>query len=481
MSITQVGSIALWILLILLPVQLIIGWLVARKSGESASHYFISGKQLPLILIFFADFATVMGVGNFIGYAGKGYEIGLSQFWMLLGEQGSKVVFALVLAGMIGRYAYNTINEFMEKELFHDKWLRAMGGLIMTIPMICWTGAQAIGIGSLLSVVMGIDPVSGIWVASLTAILYTVMGGMWAIAWTDLLQGIIRIFVGFTFFAVVYIGVDGVGGIKTAVTAAKPALWSVSGIGFWAALGLFLTPVVGQFTYQAWWQRCFSAKDHKVARNGFLYTAIFAVFMCSASIMVGMAAFVLNPDLPRPDMAFPWLLSNWLHPWLAALLVVTIIGADMTVSAGLLNSGVTLLLMDVIRPLFRPEASDAELVKMARWMTLILGIGAVGVAFAFPTVLSAALFGYTVTGAGLFLPLMLGLFWKDKDGNTRVTKNAALASLIIAGGVGAYIQYTPALLKMFGGGVVPGLAISFILTVAVSLYEGAGKKNNVAG
>ena len=471
MEISYIGKISLGILAVLLPLQLIIGYLVARKSSQSISHYFISGKQLPLLLVFFADFATVMGVGNFIGYTGKGYEIGLSQFWMLLGEQGSKVVFALFLAGIIGKYAYNTINEFLEQEMFHDKWLRAIGGIIMTVPMICWVGAQAIGIGALLSVVMGVDPTTGIWVAALVAIMYTVMGGMWAIAWTDLMQGIIRVVVGFIFFYVVYKGANGVQGIHDAVVNTHPELWSMKSLGFGAAFALFLTPVCGQFTFQAWWQRCFSAKDAKVAQRGFLYTSIFAVVMCSASIMVGMGAHAINPDLARPDMAFPWLLMQWLDPIIAALLVVTIIGADMTVSAGLLNSGVTLLLMDVVKPLFKPNAADSELVQLARWMTMILGIGSVWVAFNFPSVLSAALFGYAATGGGLFIPLVLGLLWKDKNGKTMVTKNAALVSLIFGGGTAAVIQYVPSLSKIFGGGIVPGVVVSLILTVGITLLE----------
>lgn len=471
MNVTYVGVIALSILAVLIPLQLWIGAKMAGKSSQSAAHYFISGKELPLLLVFFDDFATVMGVGNFIGYAGKGYSIGLNQMWMLMGEQGSKVLFAVLMAGYIGKFAYNTINEFLQHELWHDKWLRAVGGVVMVIPMICWVGAQAIGIGSLLSIVMGIDPVTGIWVASLTAIIYTTLGGMWAIAWTDLLQGIIRVVVGFIFFVVVYLGVDGIVGIKTAVTATKPELWSMSSIGMSSAIAIFLAPICGQFTYQAWWQRCFAAKTARTARTAFLSTAVLAVIMCSASIMVGMAAYTLNPNLPRPDMAFPWLLNNWLHPVLAALLIVTIVGADMTVSAGLLNCGVTLLLMDVVRPLFKPNAEDKELVKYARIMTFFVGIGAVGVAFLFPTVLSAALFGYTATGSGLFIPLVLGLLWRDANGKTCVTKNAALSSLILAGGIGAYIQYDAALLQMFGGGIVPGLCISLLLTLGVSLFE----------
>jgi Na+/proline symporter len=78
-NVTQVGVIALWVLAVLIPLQLYIGYRVAAKSSQSAKHYFISGKELPLYLIFMADFATAMGVGNFIGYTGKGYQIGLNQ------------------------------------------------------------------------------------------------------------------------------------------------------------------------------------------------------------------------------------------------------------------------------------------------------------------------------------------------------------------------------------------------------------------
>ena len=104
----------------------------------------------------------------------------------------------------------------MEKEWFHDKWLRAASGILMCFPMVAITGAQAIGIGTILNVCMGVDVTTGIWVAALTAILYTVMGGMWAIAWTDLIQGIIRIIVGFVFFYTIFHFMHGVSGIQAA-------------------------------------------------------------------------------------------------------------------------------------------------------------------------------------------------------------------------------------------------------------------------
>ena len=87
-------------------------------------------------------------------------------------------------------------------------------------------------------------------------------------------------------------------------------------------------------------------------------------------------------------------------------MVVTIIGADMTVSAGFLNSGVTMLTMDIVKPLIRKNADDKELVAWARWLTFLLGVAAIWVAMTFPTVVSAILFGYAAVGGGLFVPLM---------------------------------------------------------------------------
>jgi SSS family solute:Na+ symporter len=477
MKITVIGTYALWMLVVLVPSQILVGYLMAHKGSQSAKHYFISGKELPLFLMFFLDFASVLGVGNFIGYAGKGYEIGLSQFWMMLGEQGTKVIFAVTVAGIAGRYAYTTFNEFLEQQLFHDKLLRVLGGFAMTIPMVAWIGAQAMGLGTLLAVVMGVDPVTGIWVATLTAVIYTAVGGMWALVWTDVLQGLVRLVVGFVFFGVVFLKTGGIDGIRTGVLAVQPNLWSFGNTGFAQNLALFITPMCGVFTLQVWWQRCFSAKDSKTAFRGFFYTALFAMAMCSASIMMGMAAHVLNPHLARPDMAFGWLLVNWLHPVFGALLVVTIIGADMTVSAAFMSSGVTLVIMDIVRPLMKGERPDKTLIQWARWLTFIFGLGSVWVALHFPTVLSAGLWGYTFTGGGLFLPLVIGLLWKDKAGKTCVTKNAAIASLLIGGTTAAVIQYVPSLFKRFGGGIIPGLTLSLILTIGISLMERWSKRS----
>ena len=106
-----------------------------------------------------------------------------------------------------------------------------------------------------------------------------------------------------------------------------------------------------------------------------------------------------------------------------------------------------------------------------------LGLGSVWVALHFPTALSAGLWGYTFTGGGLFLPLVIGLLWKDKNGKPASPKTPPSLSLLIGGTTASVIQYVPRLFKMFGGGIIPGLTLSLILTVGVSLVERSIKRN----
>jgi SSS family solute:Na+ symporter len=252
-------------------------------------------------------------------------------------------------------------------------------------------------------------------------------------------------------------------------------------LGGFAALSLLLGPMTGQFTAQHWWQRCFAGKSPKTAKNAFLGSGLFCVVMCTCSVLMGIAAHALNPNLARPDMAFAWMLNNWLNPVVGGLLVVTIIGADMTVSAGFLNSGVTMLTMDVVRPLFRQNAGDKELVNWARWLTFVLGIGTIWVAMHFPTVVSAILFGYAAVGGGLFMPLMLGLLWKDKNKQTYVARHAAMASLFLGAGTVLMFELTPNLFKIFGGGIIPGSVVSLVLTLGISLIQLPGRKQTSKG
>ena len=99
-----------WILTVVIcGVFLVISWRVREASNQSFSHYAIGGASFSILMIFFTQFASIMGAGNFIGHAGSGYANGVSWLVFIAGEQGAKIVFALTFAGFAGAMRYNTL------------------------------------------------------------------------------------------------------------------------------------------------------------------------------------------------------------------------------------------------------------------------------------------------------------------------------------------------------------------------------------
>ncbi len=87
----NIGSI-FWILTVIIcGVFLVISWKVRERSGQSFKHYAIGGATFSIIMIFFTQFASIMGAGNFIGHAGSGYMNGISWLAFIAGEQGAKI------------------------------------------------------------------------------------------------------------------------------------------------------------------------------------------------------------------------------------------------------------------------------------------------------------------------------------------------------------------------------------------------------
>ncbi|GAK60710.1 sodium:proline symporter [Candidatus Vecturithrix granuli] len=191
----------LWIITIVMcGAFLYISMKFQGEAKSSFSNYAIGGKSFPMYLIFFTQFATIMGVGNFVGHAGKGYQIGLPWMAFILGEQGSKIIFALFFAGLAGRFTYNTFPEMIDDLIARDKITRALSGLLASMIMIAWVGGQGKAFGNIFNIATGANPIPVILLFSAVFIVYTALGGIYSVVWTDLLQGIMVLIFGTIFY-----------------------------------------------------------------------------------------------------------------------------------------------------------------------------------------------------------------------------------------------------------------------------------------
>lgn len=461
----------LWIITILmLGAFLAISLKVKDKAEMSFSNYAIGGKTFPMYLIFFTQFATIMGVGNFVGHAGNGYEIGLSWMAFILGEQGAKVIFALFIAGFAGRFTYNTFPELMDDLIIRDKYTRALAGVLASSIMIAWVGGQGKALGSIFNVITGVDPLPIILLFSGVFILYTAIGGIYSVVWTDLLQGVLVLVFGTTFYIYAFRPVDfSVAQIGVRLSElGRSDMWHFGINDPLRILNMFITGTIGILVAQIYWQRCFSAKTPKTARNGLLYSGIIAILAVMLTALVGMIIYTLNQDL-APGDAMAWFMMNYVPIGVAGMIFALVLAAGMSSADSNLNSAAVLITNDLIRP-FKPHATDDQLVRYAKWLTVVIGIfAALGAIYA-TSILDLFSRAYQMAGAGLVPLLLIGLLWKEKPGvahqagarNSRVTPWAARIGII----AGSVLTQIPAL---GSNRVLIALAVSAVLVVLLSL------------
>ncbi|MDI3534020.1 MAG: solute:Na+ symporter, family [Thermosediminibacterales bacterium] len=463
-------GVLLWVItLVMCGAFLYVSWKVSNQATSSFSHYAIGGGTFPIYLIFCTQFATIMGVGNFVGHAGKGYSLGLPHIAFILGEQGSKIVFALVFAALAGRFTYNTFTEMIDDLLVRDKVTRALGGLLASMIMIAWVGGQGKGFGTIFNIVTGANPIPIILFFSAVFILYTTLGGIYSVVWTDLIQGILVLIFGTAFyiyaFSPVHWSIAELGARMAAV--GKAELWSFSNVPPMTLVTKLVTGCIGILAAQIYWQRCFSAKDGKTARNGLLFSGIIAIIMVMLTALVGMVILTLNQGL-KPDDAMPWFMLNYVPVGISAMIFVLILAAGMSSADSNLNSAAILIVNDLIKP-FKPDATDKELVKYATTFTVIIGIFAALAAIYAKTIIGLFSKAYAMAGGGLVPLLIVGLLWKERPNepfemgkkNSKITPWGARIGLI-AGSVLTQIS------ALGPNRVIIALVVSTILIVVVS-------------
>ena len=442
----------------------LIGWKLKDEASKSFTSYAIAGGTLPFILVMFTDMSTIMGAGNFMGHATYGFKIGYSQIFFVLGEQGSKIIFALIFAGFAGRFVYKTIAEMMDDLLFRDKISRGIVGLLTVCIMTAWVGGQGAGLGYVFQQFTGADPTVIILFFSAIFILYTFLGGIHGIVWTEFVQGLM-----IAVFSVVFY-VAAFAPVHFSLTELNARLVATGGAGLtqikfnFAALNNFITGCFGILAAQVYWQRCFAAKDGKTARNGMLVAGTFAVITVSLTVLVGMVTRTLNPGLD-PNMAMPWLMAHQVPMAVTAIVFTLILAAAISSAASNLNSAAVILANDLVSP-FNNKISDQSLLKIAKGTTIIVGIFAALAAMYSPSIIALFSKAYTMAGGSVVPVLLVGLLWKrdyrrafqaGAKHNSRLTPWGARVALV----VGAVIS-----LKY---GILWGIGLAAVLAIVISL------------
>lgn len=443
---------------------LIMSFRFKEQANTSFAHYAIAGGTLPFFLILFTDIATIMGVGNFVGHSAKGYDIGFANIPFVIGEQGAKILFAFVFAGFAAKFTYHSIAEMMHDLLLRDKVSRALIGILTASIMIAWIGGQAKGMGDLFAVFTGTDPLAMILIFSAVFIIYTMVGGIYSVVWTDLIQGALIIGLAIWFYIQVFAKIDfSFATLETKLAEVGASELFQFNLSMMDVLTLFVTGCFGILAAQVYWQRCFAAKEPKSAKRAMFYSGIVAiVFTCMATI-AGMVSKVQNPDL-NSNQAMPWLILEEMTLGAALIFFTLIFMAAISSASSQLHSAAVVIINDLVIP-NSAKKTESNYVRLTRWCVVLVGVFSIAAALWASSIIGLFSMAYTMAGGGVIPVLIVGLLWKRR-------KNEEFQMGVQNSGVsiwGARVGLVSGALFSVALGILWGVVISAILTIIVSL------------
>lgn len=413
---------------------------VIRKKQNNTEDYFLAGRNVGWFVVGASIFASNIGSEHVVGLAGAGAG---NKLPMLIYEIHAWIVLLLgwVFLPFYARSGVFTMPEFLEKRFdARARWILSIFSIIAYVLTKISVTIYAGGI--VVSALLGIDFWTGAIATVVLTGIYTILGGMRAVVYTEALQAMVLV-VGAA--ALTFIGLDKVGGwssIQQTVTPEYLNMWrSASDPDFpWPSLVITST-IVGIWywcTDQYIVQRALTAKNIKEGRRGTIFGALLKLLPVFLFLVPGIIALTLKMrgqlEWDTPDQAFPVLMSNLLPSGLRGLVAAGLLAALMSSLASVFNSCSTLFTVDIYKKL-RPETSEKKLVRtgqIATVFTVIVGI----IWIPIMSNISGVLYEYlqkvqTYIAPPIAAVFLLGIFYK------RINSQGAFVTLIVGFLVGA--------------------------------------------
>ncbi len=459
-----------------------IAFWVTRKGDKTSEDYFLAGKSLPWWAIGASLIAANISAEQFIGMSGSGFAIGLaiaSYEWMA--ALTLLIVGKFFLPIFIRKQLY-TIPEFIEKRYNENlKTILAVFWIALyvfvNLTSVLYLGATALdtimgdGSGSIMVFVIGL---------AAFAALYSLWGGLAAVAWTDVIQVVLLIVGGLitTYIALTHVSSDGtiMSGFRKIYEAVpekfsmildkgeiitpngKDAYLDLPGLAVIFG-GLWVANIYYWGFNQYIIQRTLAAKNLGEAQKGIAFAAFLKLLIPLIVVVPGIVAYVMNTDAQGlltatsvdptflgdqgniiNDNAAPWLISNFIPTGLKGLVLAALAAAIVSSLASMLNSTATIFTMDIYKPYIAPEANEGKLVNVGRITAGLALLIAVLIAPQLSNLGQVFQYIQEYTGIvspGILAVFILGLFWK------KTTNKAAIWGAILSIPIALYFKVAP--------------------------------------
>ena len=400
----------------------------------------------------------MLGGASTVGGVKLGYLYGISGMWLVFMFGLGILVLSAVLVPRILHLNLYTVPELLERR--YSASARIAGGVVMVAYDFMVAVTATIAVGSVMEVIVGIPRTQAILLSSAVMVAYSVFGGMWSLTVTDIVQFVIKT-VGILFI-LLPAAIIHAGGFGTMAERLPAGFFSLTHIGGAKILSFFVLYFFGIILGQDVWQRVFTAKNLKVARNGGIAVGLYCLIYALAGALIGSAGRVFLPQLADPDSAFAYIVNAVLPAGLRGLVLAASLAAMMSTASACLLASSTVLLEDVYLRL-RGSGSTGS-VTQSRVVTLAFGVLMTVVASRTTDVIAAVTVAYDLLVGALLVPVVGAMVWRGGSGA------GALTSIAVSGVAVVVLLATQGIdsdMPIFGG-----LGLSLVTYVVVSLISG---------
>ena len=440
---------------------LAVGWLATRRAGAgSVDGFMVAGRAMPLWLATFTMTATWVDGGYLLGTAEGAYRSGVAA-----GLQGgvcfgiSLILGGLFFARRMRALEFHTLIDPFEAR-FGPRW-----AVVLAMPAVLaemfWSAELLVALGSTFGVMLDIDLPTAIVLSAVVVTLYTMAGGMWAVAYTDAYQ---LMLVGIGLAVALPIALDAVGGVTAAwaaFQAARPegawpvpplepaGMWTTRSIVAWWDVSVML--MLGGIPWNCYFQRVLSCRSASDARAHSIFSGLLTMVLTIPPLLMGLVAvaYTWPPEAAQllaaqPAHALPLIFKHVVPPLAGLLGLAAIIGAvTSSFSSSILSAG-SMFSWNVCWRLIHPGMSFGGMKALMRLAIVAIGAGAVWMALEVQSVQALWFFTSDLVFVLLFPQLVSALF--DAKANLAGSVAAFSVSLLLRIGGGEPLFGIPALI-----------------------------------
>jgi len=395
----------LWLLLAYAALFVIVGLWVGRHAG--ASDFFVGGRRLGAGLIFSTFLAANIGASSTVGASSLGFAEGLSAWWW----NGSAGIGSLVLAFSVGPRMWReasahgdlTVGDFLERH--YGRGMRGLVASLIWLGTLTILAAQLLGVAAVLNVAAGLSVLTGCAIGALVTVSYFTAGGLLSSAWVNLVQ-LVVILAGFA--VAIPFAVHGAGGWHAITTSSSSAahVWASTGpTSGWRLLFLLGPAFV---VSPGLLQKAYGARDEAAVKRGIAWNGVVLLVFAAAPAIIGLAARSLS--VLRADLALPTVLAQLLPPSVGIIALAAVFAAEVSSADAVLFMLATSASRDLYRGFLRRDASDTEVLRVARIAAIVGSACGIGVALVYGSVRAAVSVFYAILTVTLVVPIVGGLY-----------------------------------------------------------------------